>query len=431
MIQTLSFRRRMAVSQAAGPVLCCLTTVAMVIQAAAQAGDPQAEWRANLNEILGELTVTEERQNELRGEIAALDQDRAALNEELIRTNQNIQNYERDIDAIEDNLAVIAEEEAVVNAALFERRDVLAEVLAVLQRMGQAPPPALIVQPEDALAAVRGAILLGAVVPEVRAEADALLADMEQLVSLREEREAERDRIIEAANLLVDERQRIELLVAERRQSLDQTTEALIEEQNRLGNLAAEAQTLEELIAAFETRNAPVEVVAAPPPREVAVVEPGLPIILGEADRISPAVPFGSARGLLPRPANGDLLAGFGDPDGLGGIAQGISIGTRPGARVAAPSDGWIEFAGPYRSYGNLLIIDAGDGYRVVLAGMERIDVQRGQFVLAGEPIGTMRSDRVAAVDGVEVGTVRPVLYLEFRRDGTSIDPSPWWADPY
>jgi septal ring factor EnvC (AmiA/AmiB activator) len=77
------------------------------------------------------------------------------------------------------------------------------------------------------------------------------------------------------------------------------------------------------------------------------------------------------------------------------------------------------------------LIIDAGDGYRVVLAGMERIDVQRGQFVLAGEPIGTMRSDRVAAVDGVEVGTVRPVLYLEFRRDGTSIDPSPWWADPY
>ena len=107
MIQTLSFRRRMAVSQAAVLVLCCLTTVAMVIQAAAQAGDPQAEWRANLNEILGELTVTEERQNELRGEIAALDQDRAALNEELIRTNQNIQNYERDIDAIEDNLAVI------------------------------------------------------------------------------------------------------------------------------------------------------------------------------------------------------------------------------------------------------------------------------------------------------------------------------------
>jgi len=412
-------------------LLYCLMTSALVTQAVAQAGDPQAEWRANLNEILGELTVTEERRNELQGEIAALDQDRAALNEELIRTNQNIQNYERDIDAIEDNLAVIADEEAVVNAALFERRDVLAEVLAVLQRMGQAPPPALIVQPEDALAAVRGAILLGAVVPEVRAEADALLADMEQLVSLREEREAERDRIIEAANLLVDEQHRIELLVAERRRILDQTTEALVEEQNRLGNLAAEAQTLEELIAAFERRNAPENEDAEVPPLEVVAVEPGLPILLREADRISPAVPFGSARGLLPRPANGDLLEGFGDPDGLGGIAQGVSIGTRPGARVAAPSDGWVEFAGPYRSFGNVLIIDAGDGYRVVLAGMERIDVQRGQFVLAGEPIGTMRSDRVAAVDGVEVGTVRPVLYLEFRRDGTSIDPSPWWADPY
>ena len=421
----------MAPRRAMAFVCLCLMISGPSVDALAQADDPQAEWRANLNEILGEITVTEERRSELRDEIAALDQDRAALNEELIRTNQNIQNYERDLDAIEDNLTALADEEATVNAALFERRDVLAEVLAVLQRMGQAPPPALIVQPEDALAAVRGAILLGAVVPEVREEANALLSDIERLVSVREERETERDRIIDAANLLVDEQQRVELLVAERRQALDQTAEALAAEQIRLGNLAAEAQTLEELIAAFETRNAPENVAPVVPAPEIAAIEPGLPILLGEADRISSAMPFGSARGLLPRPANGDLLTGFGDPDGLGGVAQGLSIGTRPGARVAAPSDGWIEFAGPYRSYGNLLIMDAGDGYRVVLAGMERIDVQRGQFVLAGEPIGTMRSDRLAAVDGVEVGTARPVLYLEFRRDGRSIDPSPWWADPY
>ena len=408
-----------------------LLPLAFVTAAIAQSDEAPAEWQTELNDLLRQIEVTEERRNELQQELAALDQDRAALNEELIETNQRIQGYERDLDAIEGNLATIAQEETVVTAALLERRDVLAEVLAVLQRMGQAPPPALIVQPEDALAAVRGAILLGAVVPEVRAEADALIADIEQLVALREERETERNRVVEAANLLLDERERLELLLAERRQTLNQTADTLAAEQARLGELADNAQTLEELIAAFETPNEAANAAEVAEPPQVAVIEPGPPILLGEADRINPAVPFASARGLLPRPANGDLLVDFGGPDGLGGTAQGLTIATRAGARIAAPSDGWVEFAGSFRSYGNLLIIDAGGGYRVVLAGMERIDVQRGQFVLAGEPIGAMRSDLLAAVDGVEVGTARPVLYLEFRKDGESIDPGPWWADPY
>ncbi len=408
-----------------------LMSVALITVASAQSEETPEEWQTELNDVLREIAVTEERRNELQQELAALDQDRAALNEDLIETNQRIQGYEADVDAIEDNLAALAAEEAVVRVALEERRDVLAEVLAILQRMGQAPPPALIVQPEDALAAVRGAILLGAVVPEVRAEADALIADIERLIALREERETERDRVVAAANLLVDERERLELLMAERREALDQTADTLAAEQARLGALADNAQTLEELIAAFENPEAAANDVEDIEPPQVAVIEPGLPILLGEADRISPAIPFASARGLLPRPANGDLLVDFGGPDGLGGTAQGLTIATRAGARIGAPADGWIEFAGPFRSYGNLLIIDAGGGYRVVLSGMERIDVQQGQFVLAGEPIGAMRSDQLAAVDGVEVGTARPVLYLEFRQDGRSIDPGPWWANPY
>lgn len=422
---------RLAARRGRRALAIALISLTLVTAAAAQSDDVPEEWQTELNDLLREIEVTEERRNELQQELAALDQDRAALNEDLIETNQRIQGYEADVDALEDNLAALAEEEAVVRAALSERRDVLAEVLAILQRMGQAPPPALIVQPEDALAAVRGAILLGAVVPEVRAEADALIADIERLIALTEEREAELDRVVEAANLLVDERERLELLMAERRQALDQTADTLAAEQARLGDLAENAQTLEELIAAFENPAEAANDVEAPEPPQVAVIEPGLPILLGEADRISPAIPFASARGLLPRPVNGDLLVDYGGPDGLGGTAQGLTIATRASARVGAPSDGWIEFAGPFRSYGNLLIIDAGGGYRVVLAGMERIDVQQGQFVLAGEPIGAMRTDRLAAVDGVEVGTARPVLYLEFRKDGQSIDPGPWWADPY
>jgi len=110
-------------------------------------------------------------------------------------------------------------------------------------------------------------------------------------------------------------------------------------------------------------------------------------------------------------------------------VSGGISLAARSGSRVLAPSDGWVIYAGPFRSYGQLLIVNAGDDYHIVMAGMERIDVSLGQFILAGEPVGVMSTRRVASVNNFEVGTLRPVLYVEFRKNGKSIDPSPWWAD--
>ncbi len=391
-------------------------------RAAYSQDNQQAAWQAELIAILEEIGVTEERRDELREALAHLDRDREGLNQALIGTNRRVQQLERDFDAIERRLGELAGEEAVLRNALADRRDVLAEVLAVLQRMGRTPPPAIIVTPEDALTAVRSAILLGAVVPEIRIEAEALAADIEALLALRERQNAERTRIIDAANQLVDEQERLEVLIAERQQALDQTAGTLAAEQARLADLAAEARNLEELIAAFDIEGEP----EVGEPAAVADLPPS-----GAAERIDPAVDFGEAQGTLPRPANGDLLIGFGMPDGLGGIAEGQSIATRPGAAVAAPADGRIAFAGTYRSYGNMLIVDVGGGYLVVLAGMARLDVQQGQFVLAGEPVGAMPTTQLAAASGVELGTVRPVLYVEFRRGGDAINPGPWWVEPY
>ncbi len=137
---------------------------------------------------------------------------------------------------------------------------------------------------------------------------------------------------------------------------------------------------------------------------------------------------FADTRGLLPRPVNGAEVKGFGEDDGLGGTTAGIQIATRGGAGVSSPSDGWVVYAGPFRSYGQLLIINAGGGYHVLLAGMERINVELGQFVLAGEPVGVMGNRQLASVGAEGTGAQQPLLYVEFRKDGTSIDPAPWWA---
>jgi len=106
-----------------------------------------------------------------------------------------------------------------------------------------------------------------------------------------------------------------------------------------------------------------------------------------------------------------------------------MSIATRANAQVTTPVDGRVVYAGNFRSYGRLLIISAGEGYHVLLAGLDKVNVSVGQFILAGEPVGIMSetsANNTAAADLESNG--RPILYVEFRKNGTSIDPSPWWA---
>jgi murein hydrolase activator len=105
-----------------------------------------------------------------------------------------------------------------------------------------------------------------------------------------------------------------------------------------------------------------------------------------------------------------------------------MMLETNAGALVTAPSDGWIVFAGTFRSYGQMIILNPGDGYHVVLSGLEDVTVQQGQFVVAGEPLGTMGNKRVASATALALETERPTLYIEFRKDGKPVDSRPWWT---
>jgi septal ring factor EnvC (AmiA/AmiB activator) len=112
------------------------------------------------------------------------------------------------------------------------------------------------------------------------------------------------------------------------------------------------------------------------------------------------------------------MFRAFGDDDDSGGKAKGISIRTRVGAQVVAPADGEVVFAGPFRGFGRLLIIAVGEDYHALLGGLDRIDAEVGQAVLAGEPVGTMQGSPKGA----------PTLYFELRRKGQPINPLPWLA---
>ena len=116
-----------------------------------------------------------------------------------------------------------------------------------------------------------------------------------------------------------------------------------------------------------------------------------------------------------------------GPPTATAARKKASPLAGRPGSQITAPCDGWVVYAGPFRNYGQLLILNAGGGYHVLLAGMERISVDLGQFVVTGEPVAVMGSGDPSA--GAPAGdSSQPVLYVEFRKDGVPVDPGPWWA---
>ena len=358
----------------------------------------------------------------LKSEIEAIGEDRRKLTQALVGSAANIRAVEDRIAETETRLTALSANEDTIRRSLASRRAVIAEVLAALQRLGRKPPPALLVSPEDALQAVRAAILLGAVLPDMKTEVDTLLADLSELVRVRSQIDAEREGLGRDLAALSQERTRMTVLVQERQRKQTETEKALEAEKARAGQLARQAESLKDLIARLEQ-----EVASAARAAAAAQVKADLKGAPNDPSRLAPAIAFASAKGALPLPISGNKIREFGAPDGLGGTEKGLTVASRANAQVTAPCDGWVVYAGPFRSYGQLLILNAGGGYHVLLAGMERISVDLGQFVLTGEPVAVMGGGPQSAA-AIATGSKQPVLYIEFRKDGTPVDPSPWWA---
>jgi len=382
----------------------------------------------DLDAALAQQRASAENQIKLRTEIQALGQDRRKFNQQLIDTATRVREVEANISATQEHLGTLDGQERLLQNSLDQRRAVIIEVLAALQRMGQQPPPALMVQPEDALTAVRTAITLGAVLPEMRAQAEALAGDLSDMLNLRKQIVEQRDQLAGDLNLLGREQLRMTLLIDERQKKQAVAEQALTDERQRATDLAHQVDNIKDLIAKMETGLDGATRAAREANRAITsdATQPEL-AALSDPGRLAPAVAFADMRGHMHLPVNGVRIREFGGSDGLGGIQKGLSIAARPRGEITAPCDGWVVYAGPFRSYGQLLILNAGGGYHVLLAGMERISVDLGQFVLTGEPVAVM-GDGSQASPTSATGLKQPVLYVEFRKDGAPIDPSPWWA---
>jgi len=408
--------------------------------------DPAAELqrkrdqtRAELLELQKTIGLSTDKAAGLQASIDALEKSTTSLRQALIDSAVRRKALEKKVSDSENRLTGLKTGEERIVRSLHERRGVLAEVLAALQRMGRNPPPALLVTPEDALGSVRSAILLGAVVPGIRTETDKLVGDLKELTSLKTSILAEKTTLTETMTSGLEEERRMDLLLTENDKLSKRNAGELDAERKRSEELASKTTSLEGLISSLEGEissvHEAVETARAEEQRRLALsdeqraqarefAENGVP----DKNRIAPAYPFSELKQKLELPVAGDILREFGVMDDTGHPARGIIIASNPGALMTAPADGLVVFAGKFRSYGQMIILNVGDGYHLVFSGMEEVKTRQGKFVFAGEPLAVMGEKRVASATALALETDRPTLYIEFRKDGKPVDSRPWWT---
>lgn len=396
--------------------------------------------RLELRGVEDTIGESKERARRLEEEVSTHAAVRENLNKTLLEATRKLLETEERAAQIEERLETLTGSEKKIVASLDSRRALIGEVLMILQRMGRRPPPALLARPQDILDALRASLALGDVLPQMRVEVQALQTDLAELVRLREGVREERERLAHEKIALAEQRERLAPLIAQRQQALEAAQSALQAEADRVQKLARQATSLKDLISRMEAESAAARSAAeaarkADEERAAAQARlsdeqrrKALAAPFKDAARLAPAVSFPDLKGKLPFPVAGAVLKRYGAPDGYGGKEKGLSIGARENGVVVAPCDGWVSFSAPYRTYGQLLIINGGDGYYVVLAGMSRTHVNVGQFVLAGEPVASMGDGAAQTAAAIAIGAKQPILYVEFRKDGASIDSSPWWA---
>lgn len=388
-----------------------------------------------LKELEASLSLSKDKSDKLKADIEAMKGDREKQNAALIAAAARVKAAETEIAAVQTKIGDLIVQELDTRGRLDGADASISNVLAALERISKDPPPAIIVDPSDALGSARSALLISAILPQLKAKADQVTADLKHLTEIKTAAQAEEANLKANFDVLEEEQLRIATLIQAQKQNEQTATATLAEEQKQAAEMADKAAQLKQLIADLGRQAQAVAVAAdATAAANAGGKTPKLDndtvkLALANTARQQPAVPFAAARGFLDFPVTrGVNVVNFGDGDGFGGVSDGVSVVTNAEAPVRAPADGWVLYTGNYLNYGQIVILDAGQDYTILLAGMARVDVKPGQFVLMGNPVGVMGSRTIGRTVATSAGAQRPTLYIEMRNKNVPIDPTGWWA---
>jgi len=367
-------------------------------------------------EKLETLTKAEEEARKKEAELSkkrdAIAGEVSKLKKDLVRNASEAEKFEREGLSLEAKLSDLDIEAATLNEAIYGDRKTLMRLLAALQRIKNNPPPPLATQPEDAADAARAARLMSSLSSDLKKRADVLASRLETSQKLRNEIEHKRIQLSANEKTLAKRRIQISKLVGQKSDLEKSVAKDREEALQEVSKLASEAKSLRELIETFEAATANVE------PR----VKPGAnrtksrTSIAAKPVKLPKGVTkFASAKGKLRAPVPGRITRNYGSGE------KGMTVSTRSKAQVIAPYAGRIEFAGAFKNYDNVVILNVGGGYFILMTGMGETYVETGENVRIGEPLGLMPFNAKGASN----------LYIEFRKNGGTINPKPWLSSAF
>jgi len=338
-----------------------------------------------------------EKANALENERLKIRKDVANLKKTLVKTARQTRTIEIDLTVLERETESLSSRAIALNNQIDADRARYTDLIAALQRLQSSPPPTLALTPRDAKRASDAGLLMATLSNQLKKRADALALNLTalevtqaQLVLKKKDLSSTRTKLkseMKSVNAGLASKSKLEAQIADEKKTAAAEAD----------RLAAESKTLLELIAKLEKE------AAKPVPRTKPGRKLTAELILPEGTQ-----PFAQAKGGMIQPVSGRLIKPYGRGE------KGQTYAGRPGGQVIAPYAGRVEFSGAFKNYDNVVILNVGDGYFVLLTGLNDLYIDAGDTVRRGEPVGKLPNQTDTE------------LYIELRRDGSPVDPKPW-----
>ena len=365
---------------------------------------------ADLDRLKQAIEERQKQEKAYKEKAGTLKREVSDLQQKMISLASDLQAGEVEASKTEEKIYALSLQEKKLVIETDAERGRQSETLSALMRISREPPTSLAMRYDHPVDAARAAMLMGAALPALEERAQNLGDELAALREVREELQVEKSRLTETLGTIEKDRLDLEKLVGIKREAQLAALDLADRMKEERLALAKNAKNVASLLEKLEKQ-------AAQERSVLPKAKPSTSDIAEQTAALSPQLQISSVKGDLLLPVRGRLISRFGEDDNAGGHTKGITLQSRSRAAVVAPHGGEVLFSGPFKGYGQVLIISAGEGYHILLAGLARIDSVPGQFLLRGEPVGQMgSSDRTAR------------LYIEIREQGTPVNPALWLA---
>ncbi|MCC6598244.1 MAG: peptidoglycan DD-metalloendopeptidase family protein [Alphaproteobacteria bacterium] len=363
----------------------------------------------SLDALGNDLESSKAEQAVLEKKVVILEQNLDETRGHIVETARSVQNSERVLQDLDQKILVLEKEDAEIQERLQRGRASAARLILALARLQRTPPEAMIARPEAPLKTAQSALLMQRILPVLQEQALSLKADLQRRNLITASLKTKREDAAQEAENLKKEQENLRIL-AEQRQSLyASTNKDLKSQQAKVAEISTQAKTLADLVKRLDAERKRQK---EEDEKEARLTKAALPAL--QKIKILPRA------GTPNLPIAGYIVTHFNEPDSFGAPSQGIRIEGRSGALVTAPMGGVIRFAGHFKNYGNMIIVEHEKGWHSLIAGLKKIDTVVGQSVSAGEPLGTLNQLKSSGEN--------PVLYYELRHNGKATNPSEKFA---